>query len=381
MPLLPPRQEQASATGPSAGLTFGLTFAGILGLGLVVFLIFFVVRKTQRSKEGGRRGGLLFSAEPDETKDHLIDEQAPPVHSESDARIIHRTQSVSTPLTSPDSAGSSRPLVPRITIPDSPGLMTTAFMDAHGSAVHSACMDSSESASAYSAQFPSATSSHHPHPITVRAGPSRLLPVRTQAQQQQQPEQPTTVARGDVTAAVARPVITAGRAAALPLPLLRLADHRRARRRRVADADDDDHGAALAVHLRHRGAADGARARAGRPPGVGVGDVRALGGARRVSGDAPPPAASPVGRHSLSFSFSFSVDAGVVVGGVGGVDLLGDAALVGLPHASIRRTSARRSYPPRTSTTDSEKRHIKWAWRTAVVAELVFFVFFPRVPY
>lgn len=194
MPILLPHQEQASGAGPSAGITFGITFGGILLLSLVIFVIFLLRRRNQRNHETARRrNGTLFDSGSDEAKDSLMEKQDQSSHSDQPPPPSHLSST--SLLTSPDSSSGSRPLVPRITIPQSPPLMKSGFMDQHGSAVQSACMDSSESA--YS-QFSASSHSATLHAVTARHFPSHT---------QHSAAQPYGLTTSDVAAAT-RPLVT-----------------------------------------------------------------------------------------------------------------------------------------------------------------------------
>ncbi|KAJ6585814.1 hypothetical protein B0H19DRAFT_1110805 [Mycena capillaripes] len=206
MPILPPSQEQASGAGPSAGITVGATIGGIILLSLVIFLVFFLRRRRdQSSQEMGRKNSIFFNSGPEAARDRLIEKETETQASHS----RNESDSSSTPLlTSPDSASSTRPLVPRITIPSSSPLMKSAFMDTHASAIYSACMNSSDSVySQFSASSPA------PAP-TFHAGPTRHRPTHTVTQQRDSVSamQPygLPIATSAVTAA-ARPIITPAR--------------------------------------------------------------------------------------------------------------------------------------------------------------------------
>lgn len=203
MPFLPPRQEQAPSSGPSTGLTFGITFAGILGLGLVVLSIYFIRRRIQRKREGRRSptSATLFDASAEEVKDRLMEQ-----HSHSNDRAIPQSPPPpsSTPLlpTSSEAASSPRPTVPRLLIPASPPppLIRGGFMgDRPASAVQSACMDSSTSA--YS-QFSSAST----QAAILHAGPGA---ARHFPPPQQHPQGVATLS--EMNAAVAHPLVTPAR--------------------------------------------------------------------------------------------------------------------------------------------------------------------------
>ncbi|KAJ6542206.1 hypothetical protein DFH09DRAFT_1174276 [Mycena vulgaris] len=197
MPILPPRQEQASGSAPSAGATFGATFGGIILFSLFVLAFVFwkrrgVYKKLKQEEQGSRRDGMIFDSEDtaDEKEPHSSDSDSTPTHRQSNSQSMPL-------LTLPASPPNSRPAVSRLTIPASPGFMKTAFLD-QGSAVSSACMNSSESA--YS-QFPSAQSA------TLHAGPSKHYPFDTT---HAVPLHPYGMATSDVTAA-AVPLITSAR--------------------------------------------------------------------------------------------------------------------------------------------------------------------------
>ncbi|KAJ7440611.1 hypothetical protein FB451DRAFT_1300020 [Mycena latifolia] len=201
MPILP-RQEQASA--PSAGITFAATFGGVILLGLLVLLGFFAKRwRDRRKQQRARRSEIFFDAVP--TSDDLdvaspVDRPHEKVLDLTHTRSHSDSSSQSSLIPAPGASESPRPSMPRLTIPDTPGFMKTAFLD-HGSAVSSACMNSSDSVhSQWSV-------SDHPLPI-FHPGPSALQPAAFHSHSS--PSHAYNVATTDVTAA-AVPLITQAR--------------------------------------------------------------------------------------------------------------------------------------------------------------------------
>ncbi|KAJ7133167.1 hypothetical protein C8R44DRAFT_730362 [Mycena epipterygia] len=166
MPILSPRQklEQASKSGPSAGVTVGATFGGIILFSVLVFLIFL---KRRRDLGRARRNGLLFDSRSSDLEDTAEEKQTHSSHPDSEPPYSQSERLLPSPT------NLSRPYVPPLTIPPSPNLLTkSTFLDHHAtSSVTSACMDSSDST-----HFQFSASSHS---ATLHAGPSKHRPSPT----------------------------------------------------------------------------------------------------------------------------------------------------------------------------------------------------------
>ncbi|KAJ7144503.1 hypothetical protein C8R44DRAFT_865416 [Mycena epipterygia] len=169
MPILPSRQrlEQASESGPSAGVTVGATFGGIVLFSLLVFLVFLKRRRDQRNLGRARRNGLLFHSRSSDSEDAAEEKQTHSSHPDSESPYSQSERLLPSPTNLP------RPYVPPLTIPLSPNLLPrSTFLDHHAtSAVTSACMNSSDSA-----HFQFSVSSHS---ATLHAGPSKHRPSPT----------------------------------------------------------------------------------------------------------------------------------------------------------------------------------------------------------
>ncbi|KAJ7723790.1 hypothetical protein B0H16DRAFT_1597939, partial [Mycena metata] len=174
----------------SAAVTIGATISAVLLLALVLFLVFFKRHRDQGIRTRFPHNATLFEPGTDEAKDGLMDKQ----QQVSSSNQLESSQSPSMSLPPLDeSAGTARPLVPRLTIPGSADFLKTAFKDPYTSAVSSACMDSADSSYSH---FSAAGQSG-----TMHVGPSRAFPILSG---------PHNSTASDVTAG-ARPLITAAR--------------------------------------------------------------------------------------------------------------------------------------------------------------------------
>ncbi|KAJ7149431.1 hypothetical protein C8R43DRAFT_502870 [Mycena crocata] len=188
MPTVPPQSGSAS---PSTGITIGVTVGGIVFISLLVSFVFLRRRRDQRRQDQSRRRGIVFdsnaSAElPGRWGEKQANFSTDSSRSNSPPDDSGPTNS-QTPLLTPsdvDASTSARPSIPRLTIPPSPPILSSsAFQQDPGTALSSACMDSSDSAySQFSASMRSAGSlarrtsfhpcaAHFPSPASAAAYP------------------------------------------------------------------------------------------------------------------------------------------------------------------------------------------------------------------
>ncbi|KAJ7648864.1 hypothetical protein B0H17DRAFT_1147911 [Mycena rosella] len=165
MPILPPRNEQTSRSGPSVGITFGATLGGLVLFSLFVFLLFLAARWRELGKqERARTREILFAFGRLEDTTWKEDHSS---HPESDAPSPQAELDLqSTPLlTTATTSSNRRPSIPRLTIPPSPDVVKSPTAGSSGS------MKSSESKSTYS-QYSAASRQTR----ALRAGPSNPHP-------------------------------------------------------------------------------------------------------------------------------------------------------------------------------------------------------------